>query len=121
MSEEEEYERCTGKSLKKREDTHDHWHCPFFKYFWDSGMSRLPTTKDCPECGSRKRDAEGVSVLRCLGPVPSQHEQIQPPRRRVDFEEEEDKYHVTPAFLPYLNYSTNRSRENILSSSSDRS
>jgi hypothetical protein len=44
-SEEEEYEHRTGKSLKKREDTRDHWHCPFFKYCWDSGMSRLPTTK----------------------------------------------------------------------------
>jgi hypothetical protein len=30
--EEEDYERRTGKSLKKREDTRDHWHCPFFKY-----------------------------------------------------------------------------------------
>jgi hypothetical protein len=29
-SEEEEYESHTGKSLKKREDTRDHWHCPFF-------------------------------------------------------------------------------------------
>jgi hypothetical protein len=53
-SEEEEYEHHTGKSLKKWEDTCDHWHCPFFKYCWDSCMSRLPTTKDCPECGSRK-------------------------------------------------------------------
>jgi hypothetical protein len=49
--------------LKKRGDTHDHWHCPFFKYCWDSGMSRLPTVKDCPECRSWKRDAEGVSVF----------------------------------------------------------
>jgi hypothetical protein len=63
-SEEEEYERRTGKSLKKREDTHDHWYCPFFKYCWDSGMSRLPTTKDCPECGFRKRDVDGVLVFQ---------------------------------------------------------
>jgi hypothetical protein len=34
-----------------------------------------------------------------LGPVPSQHEQIQPPRRRVDLEEEEDKYHQ-PRWCP---------------------
>jgi hypothetical protein len=98
-SEEEEYERHTGKSLKKREDTRDHWHCSFFKYCWDSGMSRLTTTKDCPECGSQKRDAEGVSVFRRLGPVPSQQEQIQPPRRRLGFEEEEDKYH-RPRWCP---------------------
>jgi hypothetical protein len=58
-SEEEEYERRTGKSLKKWGDTCDHWHCPFFKYCWDSGMSRLPSNEDCPECRSRKRDAEG--------------------------------------------------------------
>jgi hypothetical protein len=56
-------------------------------------MSRLPTTKDCLECGPGKQDAKGVSVFRRLGPVPSQQEQIQPPQRRVDFEEEEDKYH----------------------------
>jgi hypothetical protein len=97
-SEEKEYERHTGKSLKKREDTRDHWHCPFFKYCRDSGMSRLPTTKDCLG-GSRKRDADGVSVFRHLGPVPPQHEQIQPPRRRVDLEEEEDKYH-RPRWCP---------------------
>jgi hypothetical protein len=41
-SEEEEYERRTRKSLKKQEYTRDRWHCPFFKYCWDSGMSRLP-------------------------------------------------------------------------------
>jgi hypothetical protein len=56
-------------------------------------MSRLPTVEDCPECRSQKRDAEGISVFQHLGPVPPQHEQIQPPRKRVDFEEEEDKYH----------------------------
>jgi predicted nicotinamide N-methyase len=68
--EDEEYEHHTRKSLKKRGDTHDHWHSPFFRYCWDSGISRLPTIKDCPECGSRKRDADGVSVFRCSGPVP---------------------------------------------------
>jgi hypothetical protein len=59
-SKEEEYERCTGKRLKKHEDAHDHWHYPFFRYCWDSGMSRLPTTRDCPECGPVKPDAKGV-------------------------------------------------------------
>jgi hypothetical protein len=38
-TEEDEYECRTRKSLKKWEDTRDHWHCPFFKYCWDSGMS----------------------------------------------------------------------------------
>jgi hypothetical protein len=31
--------------------------------------------------------------------VPPQHEQIQPPRKRVDFEEEEDNYH-RPRWCP---------------------
>jgi hypothetical protein len=62
-SEEEEYERRTGNRLKKHEDVRDHWHCPFSRYCWDSGMSRLPTTRDCPECGPRKLDAKGVSVF----------------------------------------------------------
>jgi hypothetical protein len=30
--EDEEYEHGTRKSLKRREDSRDHWHCPFFKY-----------------------------------------------------------------------------------------
>jgi hypothetical protein len=55
-SEDEEYEHCTGKSLKKREDSRDHWHCPFFKHCWNSGMSRLPTVDNCPECGPQKHD-----------------------------------------------------------------
>jgi hypothetical protein len=46
-SKDEEYKYHTRKSLKKREDTRDHWHFPFFKYCWDSGMSRLPSINDC--------------------------------------------------------------------------
>jgi rubredoxin len=92
-SEEEEYERRTGKCLKKHEDVSDHWHCPFFRYCWDSGMSQLPTTRDCPECGPVKPDAKGVSIFGRLGPVPTQQEQVRSPQRRVNFEEEEDKYH----------------------------
>jgi hypothetical protein len=56
-------------------------------------MSQLPTIEDCLECRSRKRDTEGVSVFQRLGPVPPQHEQIQPLRKRMDFEKEKDKYH----------------------------
>jgi hypothetical protein len=103
--EEEDYERHTGKRLKKQEDACDHWHCPFFRYCWDSGMSRLPTTKDCPECGPRRQDAEGVSVFWRLRPVLSQQEQIQPTRRRVDFKEQEDKYHRPRWCLDGLNHS----------------
>jgi hypothetical protein len=56
-------------------------------------MSRLSTIRDCLECGPVKPDAKGVSVFQHLGPVPTQQEQIQSPQRRVDFEEEEEKYH----------------------------
>jgi hypothetical protein len=38
-SEDEEYEHRTRKSLKKHKDSHDHWHCPFFKHCWISSMS----------------------------------------------------------------------------------
>jgi hypothetical protein len=55
-SEDEEYEHHTRKSLKKREDSRDHWHCPFFKHYWNSSMSQLPTVDNCPECGPRKQD-----------------------------------------------------------------
>jgi hypothetical protein len=34
-----QYESKDEKSLKKREDLRDHWHCPFFKHCWNSGMS----------------------------------------------------------------------------------
>jgi hypothetical protein len=50
-SEDEEYEHRTGKSLKKREDSRDHWHFLFFEHCWNSGMSRLPIVDNCPECG----------------------------------------------------------------------
>jgi hypothetical protein len=46
-----------------------------------------------------KPDAKGVLVFQRLGPVPTQQEQIQSPQRRVDFEEEEDKYH-RPRWCP---------------------
>jgi hypothetical protein len=38
-SEDEEYECHTGKSLKRREDSHDHWHCPFHQ------LPRVRTSK----------------------------------------------------------------------------
>jgi hypothetical protein len=75
----------------------------------------MPTTKDGPEYGSWKRDANAVSVFRRLGPVPLQQEQIQPPRKRVDFEEEEDKYH-RPRWCPDgLNHSQKRQVQQLRS------
>jgi hypothetical protein len=85
-SEDKEYEHCTGKSLKRREDTRDHWHCPFFKYCWNSGMSRLPTINNCSECGPQKHDAKGVLVFQCLGPMPPQDKQAKSSRGE-NFEE----------------------------------
>ena len=38
-SEEEEYEHRTGRTLGRRQAIHNHWHCPFFRYCWNSGMS----------------------------------------------------------------------------------
>jgi hypothetical protein len=91
-SEDEEYEHCTRKTLKRCEDTRDHWHCPFFKCCWNSGMSRLPTINNCSECRPRKHDAKGVSVFQHLGPMPPQDRQAKS-SRGDNFDEEEDKYH----------------------------
>jgi hypothetical protein len=77
-SEDEEYEHHTGKSLKKREDSCDHWHCPFFKHCWNSGMSRLPTVNNCPECRPRKHDPRKVSVFQHIGPMPPQDKRAKP-------------------------------------------
>jgi hypothetical protein len=91
-SEDEEYEHRTGKSLKRREDSRDHWHCPFFKYCWNSGMSRLPTVNNCPECEPRKQDPGKVSVFQRIGPMPPQDKRAKPSCEE-NFEGEEDKYH----------------------------
>ena len=52
-SEEEEYEHRTGRTLGRRQGIRDHWHCPFFRYCWNSSMIRLPTIDDCLECRPR--------------------------------------------------------------------
>jgi hypothetical protein len=98
-TEEEEYERRTGKRLRKREDTRDHWHCPFFKYCWDSVMKRLPTLKDCPECNSQKPDTRSASVFQRLGPGQPRREQDKSTHSAGNSEDEEDKYH-RPRWCP---------------------
>jgi hypothetical protein len=98
-SKEEEHKRRTRKRLKKHEDARDHWHCPFFRYCWDSGMGRLPTTRDYLECGPRRPDAEGVSLFQRLGLFPTQQGQVRSPQRKMDFDEEGDKYHQ-PRWCP---------------------
>jgi hypothetical protein len=90
--EDKEYEHRTGKSLKKREDSRDHWHCPFFMHCWNSDMSRLPTENNCPECGPRKHDPRKVLVFQHIGPMPPQDKRAKPSREE-NFEGEEHKYH----------------------------
>jgi hypothetical protein len=92
-SKDEEYERRTGQSLKRREDSRDHCHCPFFKYCWNSSMSQLPTINNCPECGPLKHDARGDSVFQRIGPTLPQDKQARSSRKENFEEEEEDKYH----------------------------
>jgi hypothetical protein len=57
-TEEEEYERRTGKCLRKQEDTRDHWHYPFFKYCWDSSMKRLPLLRIAQSASLRNKMQE---------------------------------------------------------------
>jgi hypothetical protein len=97
--EEEEYGRRTGKRLRRQEDTRDHWHCPFFMYYWDSGMKRLPTLEDCPECNSQKKDTRSASVFQCLGPGQSHREQDKSTYTVGNSEDEDDKYH-RPRWCP---------------------
>jgi hypothetical protein len=97
-SEDEEYEHRTRKSLKRREDSCDHWHCPFFRYCWNSGMSRLPTVNNCPECRPQKHDPRKVLVFQRIGPMPPQDKRAKPSHEE-NFEGEEDKYH-RPRWCP---------------------
>jgi hypothetical protein len=112
-SEDEEYEHRTRKSLKRREESRDHWHCPFFMYCWNSSMSRLPTINNCPDCGPQKHDARGVSVFQRIGPMPPQDKQARTSRKE-NFEEEEDKYH-RPRWCPGgLSHSQKRRVQQLL-------
>ncbi|KAK1619170.1 hypothetical protein QYE76_024687 [Lolium multiflorum] len=77
----------------------------FFKHCWDSGMSRLPTIGNCPECKEKKKGAGDVSVFKRLGPLPSRNKYAESSRvedleeLEDDDEEEEDKYH-RPRWCP---------------------
>jgi hypothetical protein len=50
-----------------------------------------------------------------LGPVPPEHGQIEPPREREDFEEEEDKYHRPRWCSDGLNHSQKRRVQRLCS------
>ena len=87
-----------------KEDTDNHWNCPFFKHCWNSGMSQLPTIGNCPGCGQQEDNAGVASVFKRLGPIPSQNKQAESARGTYledseDEDEEEDRYH-RPRWCP---------------------
>ncbi|KAK1697275.1 hypothetical protein QYE76_013972 [Lolium multiflorum] len=87
---EEEYERRAKEKLREQDDEDRHWDCPFFRHCWDSGMSRLPTIGNCPECNQKKKEAANVSVFKRLGPLPPQSKRAESPRME-DLEDSEDE------------------------------
>jgi len=96
---EEEYEHRTGRTLGRCQAIRDHWHCPFFRYCWNSGMSRLPTIDGCLECRPRARHSGETSVFRRLGPKVRRDDHVERPSRDDLELKEEDKYH-RPRWCP---------------------
>ncbi|KAK1615928.1 hypothetical protein QYE76_021445 [Lolium multiflorum] len=99
--------RSTSAVPRKHQGSNDnarHWDCPFFRHCWDSGMSRLPTIGNCPEC-NKKKEAANVSVFERLGPLPPQSKRAESPRwadledSEDEGEVEEDRYH-RPRWCP---------------------
>ena len=107
-SEEEEYEHRTGRTLGRRQAIRDHWHCPFFRYCWNFGMSRLPTIDDCLECRPRTRQSGDTSVFRRLGPKARHDQHVERSTRGDSEPEEEDRYHRPRWCLDGLNRSQKR-------------
>ena len=87
------YKHRTGRTLGRRQAIRDHWHCPFFRYCWNSGMSRLPTIDDCLECRPRECQQGETSVFQSLGPRTRHNDRVRRPSRDDLEPEEEDKYH----------------------------
>ncbi|KAK1651990.1 hypothetical protein QYE76_069795 [Lolium multiflorum] len=95
------YERRARGRSREQDNVDKHWDCPFFKHCWDSGMSRLPTIENCPECTQQRRRTNEVSVFERLGPLPPQSKRAESSQEE-DFEEsdgEEDRYH-RPRWCP---------------------
>ncbi|KAK1682013.1 hypothetical protein QYE76_042861 [Lolium multiflorum] len=82
----EGYERHARGRSREQEDMDKHWDCPFFKHCWDSGMSRLPTIENCPECRQKRKGANEISVFKRLGPLPPQNKRAESSQDE-DFEE----------------------------------
>ncbi|KAK1678643.1 hypothetical protein QYE76_039491 [Lolium multiflorum] len=93
------------RHAREQDDTGRHWDCPFFRHCWDSGMSRLPTIGNCPECNQKKKEAANVSVFERLGPLPPQNRRAETPLledledSEDEGEDEEDRYH-RPRWCP---------------------
>ncbi|KAK1680724.1 hypothetical protein QYE76_041572 [Lolium multiflorum] len=93
------------RHAREQDDTDRHWDCPFFRHCWDSGMSRLPTIGNCPECNQKKKEAANVSVFERLGPLPPQNRRAETPLledledSEDEGEDEEDRYH-RPRWCP---------------------
>src|SRR6185436_377396 len=98
-SEEEEYEHRARRTLGRCQAIRDHWHCPFFRYCWNFGMSRLPTIDDCLECRPRGRQPGETSVFQRLGPRTRHDDHVRRPSRDDLELEVEDKYH-RPRWCP---------------------
>ncbi|KAK1627083.1 hypothetical protein QYE76_001398 [Lolium multiflorum] len=95
------YELHARGRSREQDDVDKHWDCPFFKHCWDSGMSRLPTIENCPECKQQRRRTNEVSVFERLGPLPPHNKRAESSQEE-DFEEsdgEEDRYH-RPRWCP---------------------
>ncbi|KAK1618868.1 hypothetical protein QYE76_024385 [Lolium multiflorum] len=86
----EEHERRAADGPREQDDNARHWDCPFFRHCWDSGMSRLPTIGNCPECNKKKKEAANVSVFERLGPLPPPSKRAESPRW-ADLEDSEDE------------------------------
>ncbi|KAK1615064.1 hypothetical protein QYE76_020581 [Lolium multiflorum] len=97
------YERHARRGSREPDNVDRHWDCPFFRHCWDSGMSRLPTIGNCPECKQKKKGTAKVSVFERLGLLPpwSKHaESVQrEDREELEDDDEEDKYH-RPRWCP---------------------
>ncbi|KAK1649019.1 hypothetical protein QYE76_066824 [Lolium multiflorum] len=84
------YERHARGRSREQDNMDKHWNCPFFKHCWDSGMSRLPTIENCPECKHQRRRANEVSVFERLGTLPPQNKRAESSQEE-DFEESMEK------------------------------
>ena len=54
-----------------------HWECPFFHFYWNQSMDRLPTPDDCPQCSAPRGRHDKPSVFERL------HRACSPPRQQT--------------------------------------